>query len=342
MNIQRFKGSRVQGFKGSRVQGFKDSILETVGNTPLVRLNSVIGDIKAVVLAKLEFLNPGGSLKDRSAFYMLKIAEGSGKLKPGGTIIEATSGNTGIGVAIYAAVKGYKAIITTSDKTSSERLSLLKALGAKVIVCPTNVPHDSPKSHYQIARRLAESVPDAYFSDQFSNPDNIAVHYKTTVAEIWEQTDGLVTHVVIGIGTGGTISGVGKFLKEKNRDIKIIGVEPMGSIYGYYFKYKQLSPLIPYLTEGIGGSDKIYETIDFSVMDDIIQITDKDAFLMARRLLCEEGIFAGGSSGAAVCAVIEVANKLNNGLVVAILPDRGYNYLSKLFNDKWMKEKGFI
>ena len=319
-----------------------NNITETVGNTPLVKLNRVTEGLKHTILAKLEFFNPGSSVKDRMAFYMVQEAEKRGELKPGGTIVENTSGNTGIGLAIYAAVKGYRVIFTIPDKMSESKINLLKAFGAEVIICPTDVPYDSPESYYEVAKRIAEETPNSYKLNQYHNNENPEAHYRTTGPEIWEQTKGKVDYVVIGAGTGGTISGVGRFLKEKNPSIKVIGVDPIGSIYYDYFKHKKLIEPQVYQVEGI-GEDMLCESMHFDVIDDIIQVTDKDAFLMTRRLLKEEGIFAGGSSGAAVWATIELAQKLpDENIIVTILPDSGYNYINKIYNDKWMREKGFI
>ena len=319
-----------------------NNILETIGKTPIVKLNRVPGKVKATILVKLEFFNPGGSIKDRMAVHILREAEKRGELKPGGTIVENTSGNTGSAAAMYAAIKGYKMVFTISDKMSQNKIDVLKAFGAKVIVCPTAVPYNSPESYYEVAKRIAKETPDAFLINQYHNKDNIEAHYMTTGPEIWEQTDGKVDYAVIGAGTGGTISGVGKFLKEKKPEIKIICIDPMGSIYYDYFKHKKFIEPQVYMVEGI-GEDMICESMDFKVIDDMIQVTDKQAFHMARRLLREEGIFAGGSSGAAVWGAIEVAKKMTEDkIIVAILPDTGYNYLNKMYDDEWMKEKGFI
>uniref|UniRef100_A0A7V0Z430 Cysteine synthase family protein n=1 Tax=candidate division WOR-3 bacterium TaxID=2052148 RepID=A0A7V0Z430_UNCW3 len=319
-----------------------DTILDTIGNTPLVRLHNITKGIKAQILAKLEFFNPGGSIKDRMAIYMVEQAVKSGLLKPGGTIVENTSGNTGIGLALYAAVKGYRAIFTIPEKMSQEKINLLRAYGAKVIVCPTDVPPDSPESYYEVAKRIAKETPNAYLVNQYHNQDNVEAHYSTTGPEIWEQTQGKIDYFIAGAGTGGTISGVGKFLKEKDPEIKVIAVDPVGSIYYDWFKYRKIIESKVYLVEGI-GEDMLCETMHFEVIDDIIQVSDKDAFLMARRLVKEEGIFAGGSSGAAMCAALKVAQSLEaDDIVVVIFPDSGHNYLSKIYNDDWMRQKEFL
>uniref|UniRef100_A0A7V3RG60 Cysteine synthase family protein n=1 Tax=candidate division WOR-3 bacterium TaxID=2052148 RepID=A0A7V3RG60_UNCW3 len=319
-----------------------DTILDTIGNTPLVRLHNITKGIKAKILAKLEFFNPGGSIKDRMSIYMVEQAVKKGLLRPGGTIVENTSGNTGIGLALYAAVKGYRAIFTIPDKMSLEKINLLKAYGAEVVICPTDVPPDSPESYYEVAKRIAKETPNAYLINQYHNQDNVEAHYKTTGREIWEQTQGKIDYLIAGAGTGGTISGVGKFLKEKNPEIKVIAVDPVGSIYYDWFKNKKIIESKVYLVEGI-GEDMLCETMHFEVIDDIIQVSDKDAFLMARRLVKEEGIFAGGSSGAAMFGALKVAQDLKaDEVVVVIFPDTGHNYLSKIYNDDWMRQKGFL
>ena len=321
---------------------YHKDILETIGNTPLVRLNKVARDVKPIVLAKVEFFNPGGSVKDRMAIYMVEDAVRKGLLGPGGTIVENTSGNTGIALALYAAVKGYRSIFTIPDKMSKEKIDLLKAFGAKVVICPTAVPPDSPDSYYEVAKRIARETPNSYLVDQYHNQNNVEAHYSSTGPEIWEQTDGRIDCLVAGAGTGGTISGAGRFLKEKKPGVRIIGVDPIGSVYHDWFKYKKIVESRVYMVEGI-GEDMLCETMHFHMIDDIIQVSDRDSFLMAGRLVREEGILAGGSSGSAVCAALKVCEKLSEDqLLVVILPDTGRNYMSKIFNNEWMREKGFI
>ncbi len=317
-------------------------ILELIGNTPLVKLCKIPKNPKADIYAKLEFLNPSGSVKDRMAKYMIECAELTGALKPGGTIVENSSGNTGASLAMISAIKGYKCIITMPDKMSDEKMNLMQAFGARVIVTPTDVPADSPESYYSVAKKIAKETPNSYYPDQYNNPKNIEAHYKTTGPEIWEQTKGKVDIVVAGIGTGGTLSGAARFLKEQNPKIQIIAVDPIGSIFYDYFKTKTLIKSKIYQLEGI-GEDFLVKALDFNILDDIVQVTDRDSFLMTRRLVKEEGLFVGGSSGAAVWAVLKIAENLKTHKnIVVILPDSGNRYLSKIFNDDWMKKNGHI
>jgi cystathionine beta-synthase len=318
------------------------SILEVIGNTPLVRLNRVVRGVRATVLAKLEYMNPGGSVKDRIGITMLEAAEQAGKIKPGGTIIEGTSGNTGMGLALAAAIKGYQCIFTMPDKMSQEKIDALRALGAEVIVTPTQVDHHDPRSYHSVALRLSREIPNSIFPNQYENPANTDAHYKTTGPEIWEQTEGKVTHVVIGVGTGGTITGVARFLKSKNPNIRVIGADPAGSIFAEMFKTGRKPQVQPYKIEGI-GQDELPRNVDFSVIDEIYAVPDKDAFVLTRQLARFEGIFAGGSAGAALCAALKVVPKLTeNDLVVVIIPDSGTRYLSKIYNDNWMRENQFL
>ena len=319
-----------------------ENILEAIGQTPLVRLSKIIPDNRAQILVKAEFLNPGGSIKDRMAMYIIEKAEKEGKLKPGGTIVENSSGNTGVGAAMIAAVKGYKVIITMPDKMSQDKVSLLEAFGAEVIVTPTDVPADSPESYYSVAKRIAEETPGSFYLDQYNNPDNIEAHYRITGPEIYKQTNGKIEYFVAGIGTGGTLSGAGKFLKEKIPGIKIIAVDPEGSIFYDYFKTGKLTKPHVYEVEGI-GEDMLAKAMDFSVVDEIIKVSDRECFITARDLSRKEGLFAGGSSGGAVWASLKVAEKARiSDTIVTILPDSGDRYLSKMFNDNWMKENKYL
>ncbi len=321
-----------------------NNILEAIGNTPLVRINSIARDVKGTVLAKIETTNPGNSIKDRMAVRMIEDAEKSGALKPGGTIIEGTSGNTGMGLAIAAVVKGYRCIFTTTDKQSKEKADALRAFGAEVIVCPTNVEPEDPRSYYSVSSRLEKEVPNSWKANQYDNPSNTAAHYEQTGPEIWEQTGGTIAHLVCGVGTGGTISGVGKFLKEKNPKIKVWGIDTYGSVLK---KYKETGVLdkneiYPYITEGI-GEDFLPKNVDFSVVDYFEKVTDKDAALMTRRIAREEGIFAGNSAGSAMAGMLQLKDNFRQGdVIVVIFHDHGSRYLGKMFNDDWMREKGFF
>src|SRR5688500_17080833 len=321
------------------------NILEVIGNTPMVRINRITrGVIAAEVLIKLETFNPGNSIKDRMALKMIEDAEQTGKLKPGGTIIEGTSGNTGMGLAIAAVVKGYKCIFTTTDKQSKEKIDALKAFGAEVIVCPTDVDPEDPRSYYSVSSRLEREVPNSWKANQYDNLSNTAAHYEQTGPEIWEQTGGAVTLLVVGVGTGGTVSGVGRYLKERNPRITVWGIDTYGSVFK---KYKETGvfdkhEIYPYLTEGI-GEDFLPKNVDFSVVDHFEKVTDKDAAIMTRRIAREEGIFAGNSAGSAMAGLLQLHDRFDrNDLVVVIFHDHGSRYLAKMFNDDWMREKGFL
>lgn len=321
-----------------------NNILETIGNTPLVKLNRITKDVKATVVAKVETTNPGNSVKDRMALQMINDAESEGKIKPGGTIIEGTSGNTGMGLALACIAKGYKLICTMSDKQSKEKMDILRAVGAEVIVCPTNVEPDDPRSYYSVARRLSKEIPNSYYVNQYDNPSNAKAHYLTTGPEIWEQTDGKITHFVVGVGTGGTISGVGKYLKEKNPNIKIWGIDTYGSVFKKYHETGVFddNEIYPYITEGI-GEDILPKNVDFDVIDHFEKVTDKDAAIYQRRLAREEGIFVGNSAGSAIKGVLQMADRLTeNDLVVVLFHDHGSRYVGKMFNDDWMRERGFL
>jgi cystathionine beta-synthase len=327
------------------VQKISDDILGAIGHTPMVRINRITkGVIDATVLAKVETFNPGNSIKDRMAVRMIEDAEKAGLLKPGGTIIEGTSGNTGMGLAIAAVVKGYRCIFTTTDKQSKEKVDALKAFGAEVIVCPTNVDPEDPRSYYSVSSRLVKEIPNAWKANQYDNLSNSAAHYEETGPEIWEQTDGKVTHLVVGVGTGGTISGVGRYLKERNPKIKVWGIDTYGSVFK---KYKETgifdkNEIYPYSTEGI-GEDFLPQNVDFSVIDHFEKVTDKDAAIMTRRIAREEGIFAGNSAGSAMAGLVQLRDNFRpEDVVVVIFHDHGSRYLGKMFNDEWMLEKGFL
>lgn len=323
---------------------YYNNILETIGNTPLVKLNKIVKDVPCTVLAKVETTNPGNSVKDRMALKMIEDAEARGDLKPGGTIIECTSGNTGMGIAIAGVVKGYKSIFTTSDKQSKEKIDLLRAVGAEVIVCPTNVAPDDPRSYYSVAERLNKEIPNSYWANQYDNLSNREAHYESTGPEIWEQTEGEITHFVVGVGTGGTISGVGKYLKEKNPNVKIWGIDTYGSVFKKYHETGEFDEkeIYPYITEGI-GEDIIPKNVDFELIDLFEKVTDKDAAVATRDLARLEGIMVGNSAGAAIAGVNQLKDQLKEGdLVVVLFHDHGSRYVGKMFNDEWMRERGFL
>jgi cystathionine beta-synthase len=321
-----------------------NNILETIGNTPLVKLNNLTKGIEATVLAKIETTNPGNSIKDRMAVKMIEDAEQSGLLKPGGTIIEGTSGNTGMGLAMAAVIKGYKCIFTTTDKQSKEKIDALRAFGAEVIVCPTNVEPEDPRSYYSVSSRLEREVPNAWKPNQYDNLSNTQAHYEQTGPEIWEQTEGKITHLIVGVGTGGTISGVGKYLKEKNPAIKVWGIDSYGSVFKKYKETGEFdkNEIYPYITEGI-GEDFLPKNVDFDVIDHFEKVTDKDAALMTREIARKEGIFVGNSAGAAVAGLLQMKDKLKaEDLVVIIFHDHGSRYMGKMFNEDWLRERGFL
>ena len=323
---------------------YSKNILETIGNTPLIRLNSIVKNIKSMVLAKVESFNPGNSVKDRMALKMIEDAEEQGKLKKGGTIIEGTSGNTGMGLALAAIVKGYKLICVSNDKQSKEKFDVLKAVGAKVIICPTNVKPNDPKSYYSVSKKIASEIPNSWYVNQYDNLSNTKAHYELTGPEIWDQTDGKVTHFVVGVGTGGTISGVGKFLKEKNPNIKIWGIDTYGSVFKKYHETGIFdeNEIYPYITEGI-GEDIIPKNVAFDLIDKFEKVTDKDAAIFTRKLAKEEGIFAGNSSGAAIKGVLQLSKEYRKeDVVVVLFHDSGSRYIEKIYNDEWMKNNNFL
>lgn len=320
-----------------------DNVLQCVGNTPLVRLNRLADGYKATLYAKLEYMNPGGSIKDRIAIQIIEDAEREGRLRPGGTIVEATSGNTGAGLAMVAALKGYKTIFVLPDKQSEEKRAALRAWGARVVVCPTNVTPDDPRSYYKTAERLVEETPSSFYANQYHNPSNPVAHYRMTGPELYEQLDGAIDVFIAGLGTGGTISGIGRYLKERNPDIKVVGIDPVGSLYFDYFHTGQLTQPHTYVVEGI-GEDFLPSTMNFDYVDDVIRVNDKECFQLTRRLVREEGLFCGASSGAAVAGALRYLSLHDReGMrAVVLLPDSGSRYLSKVFNDAWMRENGFL
>lgn len=324
------------------------SILDTIGNTPLVRLQKMGREFPCTVLAKVEFFNPGGSVKDRIGVAMIEDAEAKGLLKPGGTIIEGTSGNTGAGLAIAAIAKGYRCIFTTTDKQSPEKVDVLRAFGAEVIVCPTNVAPTDPRSYYSVAERLSKEIPNSFYPNQYDHPANAEAHYQTTGPELWEQTDGRISHFIAGAGTGGTISGTARYLKEQNPDVQIIGVDPFGSVYAEYWRTGEFkeSEIYPYATEGV-GEDILAKNMDFSLVDDYVQVDDKTTMQMTRRLAREEGLFIGQSCGMAMAGALDWLDTNRDRLteddvVVVMLPDSGFRYLSKTYDDEWMRRNGFL
>jgi cystathionine beta-synthase len=321
-----------------------NNILETIGNTPLIKLNKITKDLPCTVLAKVEYFNPGNSIKDRMALKMLEVAEKEGKIKPGGTIIEGTSGNTGMGLALAACVKGYKCIFTTTDKQSKEKADILKAVGAEVIVCPTNVDPADPRSYYSVSKRLATEVPNSWYVNQYDNLANRQAHYEQTGPEIWEQTEGKVTHLVVATGTGGTIVGTGQYLKEKNPAIKVWAIDSYGSLLKKYFETGELDQkeVYPYISEGF-GEDFVPANYDMTVIDAFTKVTDKDGAIMARRIAKEEGIFCGYSAGSCLQGMMQLRNELKKGdVVVVIFHDHGSRYVGKVYNDEWMLERGFL
>ena len=323
---------------------YYNNILETIGNTPLVKLNKLTAEIPALVLAKVETTNPGNSVKDRMAVKMIEDAEKNGLLKPGGTVIEGTSGNTGMGLALACIIKGYKLICVLSDKQSKEKMDILRAVGAEVVVCPTNVEADDPRSYYSVSKRLAKETPNSWYVNQYDNLSNREAHYESTGPEIWEQTEGKITHFVVGVGTGGTISGVGRYLKEKNPNIKIIGIDTYGSVFKKYHETGIFdeAEIYPYVTEGI-GEDILPKNVDFDIIDHFEKVTDKDAAIMTPKIALEEGIFVGNSAGSAIAGMIQMKDMFKKGDVVVVLfHDHGSRYVGKFFNKDWMRERGYV
>ena len=323
---------------------YAKNILETIGNTPLVKINKLTEELPCLVLAKYETFNPGNSVKDRMALKMIEDAEADGRLKPGGTIIEGTSGNTGMGLALAAIVKGYKCVFVMADKQSKEKVDILKAVGAEVVVCPTNVEPDDPRSYYSVSRRLAEETENAWYVNQYDNPSNAKGHYESTGPEIWEQTEGKITHFVVGVGTGGTISGVGKYLKEKNPNVKVWGIDTYGSVFKKYHETGVFdeNEIYPYVTEGI-GEDILPKNVDFSIIDGFTKVTDKDAAVYTQLLAKKEGMFLGNSAGAAMKGLLQLKEHFNeDDVVVVLFHDHGSRYVGKMFNDDWMRKMGYI
>lgn len=322
----------------------KNNILETIGNTPLIKLNKITKDLPGTILAKVDYFNPGNSIKDRMALKMVEVAEKEGKLKPGSTIIECTSGNTGMGLALAGCVKGYKCIFTTTDKQSKEKMDILKAVGAEVIVCPTNVEPDDPRSYYSVARRLAKEIPNSFLCNQYDNLANRLAHYETTGPELWEQTDGKITHLVCTAGTGGTVTGTAMYLKEKNPNIQVWAIDVYGSLLTKYFRTGEIDmkEVHPYVSEGF-GEDFVPENYDMSVIDHFEQVTDKDGAVMARRIAKEEGLFCGYSAGSCLQGLLQLKDRLKkDDVVVCIFHDHGSRYVGKIYNDQWMMERGFL
>lgn len=323
---------------------YKKNVLETIGNTPLIKLNKVCEELPCLVLAKVETFNPGNSIKDRMALKMVEDAEKAGLIKPGGTIIECTSGNTGMGIALAAAVKGYKCIFTTTDKQSKEKFDILRAVGGEVIVCPTNVTPDDPRSYYSVAEKLSKEIPNSFWCNQYDNKSNTAAHYESTGPEIWKQTKGKVTHMIVGVGTGGTISGTAKYLKEQNPNVKIWGVDTYGSVFKKYHETGEFDEkeIYPYITEGI-GEDILPKNVDFSLIDHFEKVTDKDGALAARALARYEGLLLGYSAGSALAGLVQLKDQLTkDDVVVIIFHDHGSRYVGKIFNDDWMRDRGFM
>ncbi|WP_299628087.1 pyridoxal-phosphate dependent enzyme [uncultured Tenacibaculum sp.] len=323
---------------------YAENILETIGNTPLVKINTLAEELPCLVLAKYETFNPGNSVKDRMALKMIEDAEADGRLKPGGTIIEGTSGNTGMGLALAAIVKGYKCVFVMADKQSKEKIDILKAVGAEVVVCPTNVEPDDPRSYYSVSKRLAEETENAWYVNQYDNPSNAKGHYESTGPEIWEQTEGKITHFVVGVGTGGTISGVGKYLKEKNPNVKVWGIDTYGSVFKKYHETGIFdeNEIYPYVTEGI-GEDILPKNVDFSIIDGFTKVTDKDAAVYTQLLAKKEGMFLGNSAGAAMKGLLQLKEHFNeDDVVVVLFHDHGSRYVGKMFNDEWMKKMGYL